>query len=431
MSLPERCDVVVIGGGPAGSMTAAYLARAGYEVHLLEKQKHPRNTVGESLIPDFWKYCDEAKVTAKLEAEGFLRKAGGTVDWHGATSRLAFKDFGYTRPALHVERDRFDFILLEHAREVGAHVHEEVAVQNVEFYEGGAWVHYRPVEGKPAAGRPRIACRFVVDASGQNSVLARQLQLRVIDEDFRFMSVWGYFYDSKYIAPDGEMHAAAEVATLPPTTYVSSVPGTGAWGWSWHIMLRKWTSVGLVLPVDAARDVKGTDAWERYLLQKCESMPRLKALLEGARLAPDSVSVIRDYSYSAKQVAGPGYFLVGDAAGFVDPIFSVGVVLSFYSAQAAAWAIDRSLRAPARTAQNQAVYENQLQSRMQLSRALALPKYEAGSSATLAARQAMEFADANAQKLIRAASALTARSEHFHALVDQPAASTTGGRQPS
>lgn len=429
MAIPKSCDIVVIGGGPAGSLTATYLARAGYQVVLLEKAKHPRNTVGESLIPDFWKFCDEAKVTDKIAGEGFLRKAGGTVDWHGRSSRIAFKDFGYARPALHVERDRFDYILLEHARAQGARVHEEIAVQNVEFNGDGALVNYRALgDGLPA----QISCRFAVDASGQNSVVARQLGLRIIDDDFRFMSVWGYFHDSKYLAPDGQMHPAASAATVPPTTYVSSVPDTGAWGWSWHIMLRKWTSVGLVLPIDAAKSVKGSAAaWESYLLQKCESMPRLNALLSGARLAPDSVRVIRDYSYSATQVAGPGFFLVGDAAGFVDPIFSIGVVLGMYSAQAAAWAIDRSMRSPESMAHNQAIYTSQLQSRMQLSRALALPKYEAGSAATREARQAMQFTDGNGLNLLRAASALTARSEHVHALLDIPADKPLVARQPS
>src|SRR4051794_20525758 len=106
MGIPAKCDVVVIGGGPAGSMAATYLARAGYHAVLFDKERHPRNVVGESLIPDFWKYCDEAGVTPAIEAEGFVRKAGGIVDWHGATNRLIFGDFGFTRAALHVDRDR-------------------------------------------------------------------------------------------------------------------------------------------------------------------------------------------------------------------------------------------------------------------------------------------------------------------------------------
>jgi len=417
MTIPEKCDVVVVGGGPAGSMSAAYLSQAGYEVVLLEKQKHPRNVVGESLIPDFWKYCDEAKVSDKITADGFIRKAGGTVDWHGKSQHLAFKDFGYTRPALHVERDRFDHILLQHARESGARICEEVTALEVDFSAApGARLTYRPVGDSRSA---QIDCRFVVDASGQNSVIARQLGLRVIDEDFRFMSVWGYFYDSKYVAADGQIYPHGMAGKVPPTTYVSSVPGAGAWGWCWHIMLREWTSVGLVLPVDAVKSVRGGQpAWEEYFLRQCQALPRLKTLLESARLAPGSVRVIRDYSYSSTRVAGPGFFLVGDAAGFVDPIFSIGVVLGMYSARAATWAIDRILRSPDRLADHQAIYTHQLQARMELSRALALPQYELGSKATRDAKQAMQFTDTQARSLIEAASKLTERSLHYHALVE-------------
>ena len=118
-TVPESCDVVVIGGGPAGSLAATYLAGNGYSVALFERQKHPRYQVGESLLPDVWKYCDAAGATDAIAAEGFLRKAGGSVDWNGEMRRLSFGDFGYTRPALHVERDRFDQILFERARASG------------------------------------------------------------------------------------------------------------------------------------------------------------------------------------------------------------------------------------------------------------------------------------------------------------------------
>ncbi|MBI2311674.1 MAG: tryptophan 7-halogenase [Betaproteobacteria bacterium] len=417
MAVPKTCDVVVIGGGPAGSLAATYLSQAGYHAVLLEKQKHPRNVVGESLIPDFWKYCDEAGVSDKIAADGFIRKAGGIVDWHGATRRLAFKDFGYTRPALHVERDRFDHLLLEHAREQGVQVFEDVAAQGAELgVAPGARVACRAVGGEESA---QIACRVVVDASGQNAVIGRQLGLRAMDEAFRFMSVWGYYTGSRYLAADGEMHPAESARNVPPTTYVTSVPGTGDWGWCWHILLRESTSVGLVLPIDAMKSVKdGQQSWENYLDRQCRALPRLGALLADAQLRPGSVRVIRDYSYRSTRLAGPGFFLIGDAAGFVDPIFSVGVVLAMYSARAAAWAIDRSFRAPGRAAEHQAIYTKQLQSRVELARALALPQYEVGSAATGEAKKAMQFADANARALIRAASQLTARSQHVQALMD-------------
>jgi flavin-dependent dehydrogenase len=120
-------------------------------------------------------------------------------------------------------------------------------------------------------------------------------------------------------------------------------------------------------------------------------------------------------------VAGRGFFLAGDAAGFVDPIFSVGVVLAMYSARAAAWAIDRSFRLPARAAEHQAVYTKQLQNRMELARALALPQYEISAAATRGAKQAFQFADAQARALIQAASRLTERSQHVRAIADDAA----------
>src|SRR5439155_24740628 len=112
-TVPESCDVVVIGGGPAGSLAATYLTAKGYSVALFERTKHPQHAVGESLLPDVWKYCDSAGVTDAIAAEGFIRKAGGSVDWNGEMRRLSFSTFGYTRPALHVERDLFYHILLE------------------------------------------------------------------------------------------------------------------------------------------------------------------------------------------------------------------------------------------------------------------------------------------------------------------------------
>lgn len=128
MSIPKSADVVVIGGGPGGSTVATLLTDLGYDVVLLEKARHPRYMVGESLIPHFWKYCEHTGMDKAIDEEGFIQKSGGTVIWNGVIRQMQFKDFGYKKPALHVERDRFDHILLNHCKAKGTQVFEEVSV---------------------------------------------------------------------------------------------------------------------------------------------------------------------------------------------------------------------------------------------------------------------------------------------------------------
>jgi flavin-dependent dehydrogenase len=424
-TVAESCDVVVIGGGPAGSLAATYLTARGYSVALFDRQKHPRYNVGESLLPDVWKYCDAAGVTDAIANEGFIRKAGGSVDWNGEMRRLSFSDFGYTRPAMHVERDRFDHILLDRARAGGAWVGEEIAVLDADFSRAEderseVSVTYRPVGDDTAA---RIRCRYVVDASGQNGVIGRQLGLRVFDEGFRFMSVWGYFDDSKYIAVDGMIYSAQSVREKPPTTYVSALPQGDGWAWLWHIMLRKTTSIGLVVPIAWAQETKGsTESWEAWFVRQCDAIPLLQRLLADAKFCTGSVRLVRNYSYKSKRIAGPGYFLLGDAAGFVDPIFSVGVVFAMYSAYAAAHTIDRCFSQRARRDHHRSIFSSQMQARLELSRSLALPYYQEQDAGHSEARKAMAFSSAQAQALMYAASMLTDRSGNFESMADSPEA---------
>jgi len=409
MNIPKRCDVVVIGGGPAGSTVGTLLSQSGYEVVLFDKTRHPRYTVGESLIPHFWKYCEAINVADKIAADGFIEKSGGTVIWNGVIRQMQFKDFGYPRPALHVERDRFDWILLEHARESGVRVFEEVAAVHVNLDHGEkVSVVCRPNGEKTS---DEIACRFIVDASGQHAVIARQLGIRAIDDGFRFMSIWGYFNNSKYIAADGRAYPFEKRRQIPPTTFVTNVDD---WGWLWHIPQRESTSVGLVLPQQQMKAIKGSDeALEAYFLRRCSEIPYLNRLLEDAEYCTESFHVIRDYSYRPTQLAGPGFFLTGDAAAFTDPIFSIGVVLAMYSAYLSAWAIDRSFKQLRRTADNQAIFARQFMTRLEASRALALPRYGYGGDEGEMVKNSIQFETSLEQELMYVVSTLTTRSDNF------------------
>jgi len=409
MNIPRHCDVVVIGGGPGGSTAATALSQMGYQVALFDKARHPRYNVGESIIPHFWKYCEQIKVDKKIEDEGFITKSGGTVIWNGVIRQVAFKDFGYKRPALHVERDRLDYILLEHAREQGAQIFEEVAVISANL-DGGEKiaVTYRP-NGEKAAGE--IACRFIIDASGQHAVIAKQLGLRAIDQDFRFMSIWGYFNGSKYFAADGKAHNFDELRAVPPTTFVSNIDG---WGWLWHIPQRESTSVGLVLPQDQMKAIKESDeALEQYFLRRCREIPYLDRLLENAAYCEGSFHVIRDYSYRPTEVTGPGFFLVGDAAAFTDPIFSIGVVMAMYSGSLASWAIDRTMKNPGRAADSRLFFAKQFQTRLETSRALALPHYGCEKKEIEMVKTELQWETSLEQELMYVVSKLTTRSENF------------------
>jgi len=174
-----------------------------------------------------------------------------------------------------------------------------------------------------------------------------------------------------------------------------------------------------VLPSEALKSVKGSqNGLQEFFLQTCEQTPYLNRLLEDASFVEGSLRVIRDYSYLPTQLAGPGYFLIGDAAAFVDPIFSVGVVLAMYGAYSSAWAVDRSLKNPKSAAHSQAVFSQQLRGRLDMARALALPKYESAPDASDRARSWVRFESGLEQELMFVVSSMTTRSENFAAIAE-------------
>lgn len=432
-NIPTQCDVVVIGGGPAGSTVSNLLSRQGYNVVLLEKVQHPRHKIGENLIPDFWKYSDMLGVTEDIESAGFVVKGGALANWRGQHQEMFFSDFGYDRPALHVERDRFDEILLRGAERVGTQVFEDVIVTGTTF-EGTADNSEEGHSGAPTIdgassmahvsyrlrmdnSKGQIRCRYVVDASGQSAVVGRQLGLREIDADFRYMALWGYYTGNWYIDTEVQVQPYTNIRNAPPVTYVTSIETMEDFGWTWFMPLQEQISVGLVMPREYVRSLhKNGEPWEAFLQRQVAQIPVVGELLADGCYVPNSSDAIQNYSYQSKGFAGPGYFLIGDAAGFVDPIFSVGVVLAMYTGASAAWAIDECLRHPQKARRIEQVFSRQIRARLELARSLALPRYQGAANDNTLADEVIQFSQANTRELINTAAHLTDRSDNYKGL---------------
>jgi flavin-dependent dehydrogenase len=410
-AIPEKADVVVIGGGPAGSTAANLLAQKGYDVVLLDKVRHPRATVGESVLPHVWNYVDLVGATAEVERANFIQKSGGTAVWRGVIRQMAISDFGFTRPSLHVERDEFDEILLRAAERRGVRVLEEVHARTVQLDEAERGVAYidRRSGGEDVG---RIRCRYLIDASGQAALIANQLGFREFDKDLRFTSVWGYYANSAYIAQGGLICPWEERRRVKPTTVQL---GIGDWGWCWHIVQKEHTSVGLVLSAAQAAEFKASARTleERFDLA-CRRFPIVSELLEPASLIPGSVLAIRDFAYRPVQLAGDGWFLAGDAAAFVDPINSAGVITACYTGFAAASALDGCLRKPDRSAYFANLFSTLVRHRLALFRLSALPvgqnSYPEDIPIALKAAQLERISE---QELLLAQTILTDRRENL------------------
>jgi len=338
---------------------------------------------------------------------------------------MFFSDFGYDRPALHVERDRFDEILLRGAERCGAHVFEDVIVTGTKFDPASkcndednqlitATVSYRTRVGNY---RGQIECRYVVDASGQSAVLGRQFKLREIDADFRYMALWGYYVGNWYIDTEVNIQPYTNIRHAPPVTYVTSIESMEDFGWTWFMPLQEEISVGLVMPrayVKALR--KEGEPWEVFLQRQVQQIPVVGELLADGHYIPKSHGTIQNYSYQSKEFAGPGYLMIGDAAGFVDPIFSVGVVLGMYTGASAAWAIDECLRHPKKARRIEQVFSRQVRARLELARSLALPRYQGETNDNTLANEVIEFSQPGTRELINTAAHLTDRSDNYKGL---------------
>jgi flavin-dependent dehydrogenase len=320
-------DVVVIGGGPSGATTATLVAKQGYSVQLLEREHFPRYHIGESLIPDTFWVLERLGMLDKLRGSRFVDKH--SVQFVSDQGKLS-QPFYFADHKPHessrtwqVLRQEFDMMMLDNAREHGVDVHEGVRVLEVLFEEGRA-VGVRAVDESGSVRE--IRCQVVVDAAGQSCVIQDRLGLREWDPVLKKAAIWTYWQGARRdTGRDGG-------ATLVMQTQ-------GKQGWFWFIPLHDdVVSVGVVAPYDYLFTGRDTKDLETIYFAEVEKCPGLEPRIATAcRSAPFRAA--KEYSYRSRQVAGDGWVLVGDAFGFLDPLYSSGVLLALKSGACAADAI--------------------------------------------------------------------------------------------
>jgi len=327
-------DVLVVGGGPAGSTIAALLAERGRRVLLVEKDHHPRFHIGESLLPQNLPLFDRLGVRAEVEKSSIQKYGIEFVSpYHGKSVCYDFanaldKRFPYS---FQVRRSTLDQILLNNAAAKGAEVIEGCRVTEINFPEGGP----PAIVGRDEAGQTRRwTASFVVDASGRDTLLAAQMGVKERNPRNNSAAIFGHFTDARRVPGKAEGNI------------------TIFWfehGWFWFIPLSDGTtSVGAVCPAPFLKN-RGTDLTS-FFMGVIASCPEIADRLQHATLA-GPVTATGNYSYDSKRTSGRNFILVGDACGFIDPVFSTGVYLAMTTAFWAADAVEIALHSPRRAHQ--------------------------------------------------------------------------------
>lgn len=350
-------DVIIIGGGPAGSAMGAYLGKAGIKCIVFEKEKFPRPHVGESLVPASTRVFKELNFLPKMVAAGFPKKYGAAWTTHnsdnihnhdfeelkGSDVDIRFDEReqeGVTQNhTYHVDRGLFDKLLLEHARELGATVFEEASVFNVEF------ISMERVEVKVRFSNKEektFASKIIVDASGRYTFLGNKLKIKVKDPVFNQCA-----FHTWYEGFDRSIYKDQDFI------YIHFIPISNTWIWQIPIT-ETITSFGVV--TQKGNFPNTHEDREKFFWECAETRPKLSEGLRNAKqIRPFTVEA--DYSYAMTELVRDNMVLIGDAARFVDPIFSSGVSVALNSARFASADIIKALQAKDYSAASFAAYD--------------------------------------------------------------------------
>ena len=329
----RQCDVLVIGGGPAGCTVAPFLAEQGHRVVMLEKARHPRFHIGESLLPANLPLFERMGIADEVKAIGMLKPGAEFVSpHHDASSVFHFAEaWDKTMPfAYQVRRDEFDTILIRNAERKGVEVHEGCKARGVDFLpDQTVLVRARHDDGSEIEWH----ARFLVDASGRDTFLANRFQIKHRNPRHNSSAIYGHFAGAKR----NPGQAAGNITIF--------------WfehGWFWFIPMRDdVTSIGMVTWPYYMK-TKGERRLEQFLRDGIAQCPKLAERLGEARLI-NEVEATGNFSYVSERNHGENYVMLGDAYAFIDPVFSSGVLLAMNSGVIAAEAIDTCLKTPAKS----------------------------------------------------------------------------------
>jgi len=344
----EIRDVIILGGGPAGSTAATLLARQGRDVVVLERDKFPRFHIGESLLPYSMEAFDRLGLREEMDRR-FVAKMGGEVATACGSKRLKFyfrNGFKNQQPCSYqVMRADFDKMLLDTAAAAGAEIREETAVTSLDLSGEFVVVRSRSADGTERETR----ARFLLDGSGRQTLVANHLKLKEPYPGLNKFSVFAHF--------EGVQRDPGDDAGIIRLV-------RGAYHWFWLIPVSETiTSIGLVMDSDRFKSFRQPP--EKVLERHLGAQPLMKGRMKDAsRLGP--VHAQGDYSYRSSRLTGQNWALLGDAGGFIDPIFSTGVFLAIYSADLMATNVDQWLNDRRKGSRAIRRYERQMRQVMKL-----------------------------------------------------------------